>query len=182
MNLKKFHTDLKKIHELSSKIKEFSSEENFNTNIDKIINLNSENVSLPLFTIRPSFDENKCIDTKSLNYGEFAQICDYEKDNKNQIFEMVKGTKEGYYSIRNHFNGLYLGIDSSNNDKKISFKKKLETPQNFKLIDCKNGFYVIEEESNYAADLTNFIKENGNYIGFSEKNSSKDQQWKLVLI
>ena len=95
---------------------------------------------------------------------------------------MVKGTKEGYYSIRNHFSGFYLGIDSTNNGKKISFKKKLETPQNFKLIDCKNDFYVIEEESNFALDLANFNKENENYIELSEKNSSQAQQWKLVLI
>ena len=58
----------------------------------------------------------------------------------------------------------------------------METPQNFKLIDCKNGFYVIEEESNFALDLANFNKENENYIGLSEKNSSQAQQWKLVLI
>ena len=95
---------------------------------------------------------------------------------------MVKGTKEGYYSIRNHFSGFYLGIDSTNNGKKISFKKKLETPQNFKLIDCKNGFYVIEEESNYVVDLANFQTDNGSYVGFTHKNSSKAQQWKLVLI
>ena len=157
--------------------------QNFNTNAEKITNIfPDEEFSLPLFTIRSSFDENKCIDTKNLNYGEFAQICDYQKDNKNQIFEMVKGTKEGYYSIRNHFSGLYLGIDSANNDKKISFKNKSEAPQNFKLIDCKNGFYVIEEESNFALDLANFNKENENYIELSEKNSSQAQQWKLVLI
>ena len=95
---------------------------------------------------------------------------------------MVKGTKEGYYSIRNHFSGYYLGIDFSTGDWRISFKKKSETPQNFKLIDCKNGFYVIEEESNFALDLANFNKENENYIELSEKNSSQAQQWKLVLI
>jgi len=66
--------------------------------------------------------------------------------------------------------------------RKFLSKKKLETPQNFKLIDCKNGFYVIEEESNFALDLANFNKENENYIGLSELNSSQAQQWKLVLI
>ena len=163
------------------KIKSFT--DNFNTNAEKIANIFPDEESLlPQFTIRPSFNENKCTDTKNLNHGEFAQICDHQKDNKNQIFEMVKGTKEGYYSIRNHFSGFYLGIDSTNNGKKISFKKKLETPQNFKLIDCKNGFYVIEEESNFALDLANFNKENENYIGLSEKNSSQAQQWKFVLI
>ena len=180
-NLKVFLPDLKKIYELSSKIK--NSTDIIKTNPEKITNIfPDEEFSLPQFTIRSSFDENKCIDTKNLNYGEFAQICDYQKDNKNQIFEMVKGTKEGYYSIRNHFSGFYLGIDSTNNGKKISFKNKSKAPQNFKLIDCKNGFYVIEEESNFALDLANFKKENENYIGLSEKNSSQAQQWKLVLI
>ena len=131
MNLKAFFPDLKKIHEWAAKIKSFT--DNFNTNAEKTTNIFEEKeFLLPQFTIRPSFNENKYIDTKNLNYGEFAQICDYQKDNKNQIFEMVKGTKEGYYSIRNHFSGFYLGIDSTNNGKKISLKK------NWKLLKILN--------------------------------------------
>ena len=181
MNLKAFHPDLKKMHEWAAKIKSFT--DNFNTNAEKMTNIFEEKeFSLPQFTIRSSFNENKCIDTKNLNRGEFAQICDYQKDNKNQIFEMVKGTKEGYYSIRNHYSVLYLGIDFSTGDWRISFKKKSESPQNFKLIDFKTGFYVIKEESNYAVDLANFQIDNGSYVGFTHKNSSKAQQWKLILI
>ena len=174
---------------------EIINEKSIINKIKKILNIKSEDelnklnklnelkeFSLPLFTIRSNCNKKKYIDTKSLNCGEFAQICDYEKDNKNQVFEMVKDTKEGYYSIRNHFSGFYLGIDFSTGDWKISFKKKFEIPQNFKLIDCKNGFYVIEEESNYAVNLANFQTENGSYVGFTHKNSSKAQQWKLVLI
>ena len=139
-------------------------------------------IALPLFTIRSSCNENKCIDTKSLNCGDFAQIWDYKPNNKNQIFEMIKGTKEGYYSIRNHFSGYYLGIDFSTGDWRISFKKKSETPQNFKLIDCKNGFYIIQEENSYAVDLANFKTDNGSYVGFCNRNGNSAQQWKLVLI
>ena len=131
MNLKAFFPDLKKIHEWAAKIKSFT--DNFNTNAEKTTNIFEEKeFSLPQFTILSSFNENKCIDTKNLNYGEFARVCDYQKDNKNQIFEMVKGTKEGYYSIRNHFSGFYLGIDSTNNGKKISLKK------NWKLLKILN--------------------------------------------
>ena len=82
MNLKTFHPRLEKLYESSKKIKEFTTD--FNINIERITDIFSENeLLLPPFTIRPSFDENKCIDTKSLDYGEFAQICDYQKDNKN---------------------------------------------------------------------------------------------------
>ena len=64
----------------------------------------------------------------------------------------------------------------------INLKRKSETLQNFKFIDCKNGFYIIENESGYVVDLNYLVTDNGNSVGFCEKNGSGAQQWKLVLL
>ena len=61
-------------------------------------------------------------------------------------------------------------------------RKKSETLQNFKFIDCKNGFYIIENESGYVADLGNWITDNGNVVSSCGKSGSSAQQWKLVLL
>jgi hypothetical protein len=178
MNLRHFNTNNKILDNMNQII----NEKNLINKIEKLLGIKNEEILLPLFTIRSNCNENKCIDSKSSNYGESAQIWDYQPNNKNQIFELVKGTKEGFYSIRNHYSGFYLGVDFSTGDWIITFKKKSETLQNFKLVDCKNGFYIIQEESNYAIDLANFNTQNGSYVGFTHKNASKAQQWKLVLI
>ena len=178
MNLRHFNTNNKILDNMNQII----NEKNLINKIEKLLGIKNEEILLPLFTIRSNCNENKCIDSKSSNYGESAQIWDYQRNNKNQIFELVRGTKEGFYSIRNHYSGFYLGVDLTVGDWVITFKKKSETCQNFKLIDCKNGFYILQEENNYAIDLANFNTQNGSYVGFTHKNGSKAQLWKLVLI
>ena len=84
-----------------------------------------EGKSIPLFTIRSSCDESKCVDTKSLNYGERTQIWSFIPDNKNQIFELERSDKQGFYLIKNNASGLYLGMEN-NNGWIITMKKKGE--------------------------------------------------------
>ena len=186
--------------DLNKKIKELKKEnDNLTEKCNKITELCKENDKLskekafleslnnelenskPLFTIRSSCNENKCIDTKSLSYNENTQIWDYIPNNKNQIFELEKGSKNGFYFIKNHYSGYYLGMDKDDG-LKICMRKKSETLQNFKFIDCKNGFYIIENESGYVADLGNWITDNGNAVSSCGKSGSSAQQWKLVLL
>ena len=140
-----------------------------------------EGKSIPLFTIRSSCDESKCVDTKSLNYGERTQIWSFIPDNKNQIFELERSDKQGFYLLKNNASGLYLGMED-NKGWIITMKKKGENNQNFKFIDVKNGFYMIENETGYVIDLGNWVTDNGNVVSACEKNSSTAQQWKLVLL
>ena len=137
-----------------------------------------EKESPPIFTIRSSCDENKCLESKSLQHGERTQIWSFEPNKKSQIFELEKSTKNGYYLIKNHFSGYYVGMDGSG----IFMKRKNENSQNFKFIDCKNGFYIIENESGFVVDLGNWKTDNGNIISSSGKSGSSAQQWKLVLL
>ena len=179
--LNKKYNDLKKQNEqlnkeLSLKIK-MKNEKNKQIQALK----NEEDLlqkSKPLFTIRSFLNEKKCIDSKSLNYNETTHIWDYSDNNKNQIFELENGSKNGFYYIKNHFSGYYLGMENGI----INLKRKSETLQNFKFIDCKNGFYIIENESGYVVDLNYLVTDNGNSVGFCEKNGSGAQQWKLVLL
>ena len=64
----------------------------------------------------------------------------------------------------------------------IRMRKKGENNQNFKFIDKKNGFYIIENEDGYVIDLGNWQTYNGNVVGYCGKNESGAQQWKFVLI
>ena len=64
----------------------------------------------------------------------------------------------------------------------INLKRKSETLQNFKFIDCKNGFYIIENEIGFVVDLGNWNTTNGNVVSLCGKNGSSAQQWKLVLL
>ena len=171
---------------------DFQNYEEINKNYDELKNQNEQlnkemqtlkneqailQKSKPLFTIRSSCNENKCIDTKSLNYGETTQIWDY-LCNEHQIFELENGSKNGFYCIKNHFSGYYLGMENG----AINLKRKSETNQNFKFIDCKNGFYIIENEIGFVVDLGNWNTTNGNVVSLCGKNGSSAQQWKLVLL
>lgn len=133
---------------------------------------------IPLFTIRSSCDENKCLDTKSLNYGEITQIWRFIPNNKNQIFQLEKSEKEGFYLIKNNASGLYLSFEKWD----IGMKRKGENHQNFKFIDCKNGYYIIENEIGFVLDLSNWKTHDGNFVGSCGKNGSSAQQWKFVLL
>lgn len=136
----------------------------------------------PIFKICSACNENKCIDTKSLEYNSGTQIWDYIPNKKNQIFELEKSkTKNGFYLIKNHFSGLYLGMENKGGWG-IFMKKKNENNQNFKFIDLKNGFYIIENESGFGIDLGNWKTDNGNVVGACGINKSSAQQWKLVLL
>ena len=171
---------------------DFQNYEKINKNYDELKNQNEQlnkemqtlkneqailQKSKPLFTIRSSCNENKCIDTKSLNYGETTQIWDY-LCNEHQIFELENGSKNGFYCIKNHFSGYYLGMENG----AINLKRKSETNQNFKFIDCKNGFYIIENEIGFVVDLGNWNTTNGNVVSLCGKSGSSAQQWKLVLL
>ena len=46
----------------------------------------------------------------------------------------------------------------------------------------KNGFYIIENETGFVLDLSNWKTDNGNFVGPCSKNESSAQQWKLVLL
>lgn len=136
----------------------------------------------PIFKICSCCNENKCIDTKSLEYGSSIQIWDSIPNKKNQIFELEKSkTKNGYYLFKNHFSGLYLGFENKQGWI-ISMKKKNENHQNFKFVDFKNGFYMIENEIGQVIDLGNWKTDNGNVVGACNINQSTAQQWKLVLL
>ena len=64
----------------------------------------------------------------------------------------------------------------------LVWKKKGENHQNFKFIDCKNGYYIIENETGLVLDLGNWNTNDGNFVGPCGKNGSGAQQWKLVLL
>lgn len=150
------------------------------------IDLEDKNKLKPLFTIRSSININKCISAKNSNYGENAVIWDYQLNNKNQIFELEKGTEEGYYCIKNHYSGYYLGLDIK--EWKINFKKKKENAQNFKIMETKNGFYTIVEKSDHVLETGNWITDNGHALtpfpagGNAAKIENSAQLWKFVLL
>ena len=86
--------------------------------------------------------------------------------------------KKLLYETKNELDDLM----ENNNGWVITMKKKGENNQNFKFIDVKNGFYMIENETGYVIDLGNWVTDNGNVVSACEKNSSTAQQWKLVLL
>ena len=164
------------------------TEKTSNKNIISDLNnkLTTLNNSKPLFTIRSACNINKCISTKSSNYGENAVIWDYQPNNTNQIFELEKGNKEGYYYIKNHYSGYYFGIDIR--EWKTSLKRKDENNQNFKLIESKIGFYTFLEKLDLVVETGNWITDNGHLITPMpkprnvEKNENNAQLWKLVFL
>ena len=179
----------KEIIEKNEKIKGLEEQiKNIQKNIDNIKNeLNKEkdenkNLRNKLqntkikFTIRSRCALNKCLDTKSLSYGNSPHLWDYGHNNQNQIFELIKNY-DGNYCIKNSASGLYLGFDSNN----IVFRNKNENSQSFKLIHFDDGYYIFQEKGGAVIDLYSSNTQNGAYIGKFGKNNGHNQQWKLVI-
>ena len=137
---------------------------------------------MPIIKICSMCNVNKCIDTRSLEYLSGTQIWDSILDKKNQIFVLEKSkTKNGFLLIKNHFSGLYLGMENCGGWT-IRMRKKGENNQNFKLIDCNDGFFIIENETGYVIDLGNWITNNGNIVGACKKSGSSAQKWKIYYL
>ena len=129
------------------------------------------------FTMRSRCALNKCLDTKSLAYGNSPHLWDYQQNNPNQIFELEKNI-DGTFSIKNVGSGLYLGFD----DDKISFRRRNENSQSFIVHHFEDGYYLFEGKNGGVIDLTDFHTENCSNIGKCDhRNNSKAQQWKLVI-
>ena len=128
------------------------------------------------FTIRSRCALDKCLDSKNLSYGNSPHLWEYSENNKNQIFEIEKNG-DGTYSIKNSASGLYLGIDPD----KISFRKRNENSQSFKIRHLGDGYYLFEEKCGAVIDLGNYKTHNGATIGKCRLNYSEAQQWKLVV-
>lgn len=182
----------KEIHELKSEIKklnlvldkkdtkyeELQKEINsikykLNEEINKNNKLKNSKIK---FTIRSRCALNKCLDMKSLNYGNSPHLWDYGHNNANQIFELEKNN-DGSYSIKSSNSGLYLGIDSN----KIVFKWKNENRQSFYFHHFGDGYYLIQEKCGDVIDLYENKTNNGAYIGKFSRNNGNNQQWKLVI-
>ena len=164
--------------ELQNKIKEIKSdlndEKSKNSNLKNTINnLNNSKIK---FTIRSRCALHKCLDTKSLNYGNSPHLWDYGHNNANQIFELEKNN-DGTYSIKSSHSGLYLGLSSNG----IAFKWKNENRQSFYLHHFGDGYYLIQERSGEVIDLYSSNTNNGAYIGKYGRNNGNNQQWKLVV-
>ena len=186
------NASFKEIHELKSEIKKLSSEldkkDIKNDELQKEINsikykLNEElsknnklKNSKIKFTIRSRCALNKCLDMKSLTYGNSPHLWDYGHNNANQIFELEKNN-DGSYSIKSSNSGLYLGIDSN----KISFKWKNENRQSFYFHHFGDGYYVIQEKCGDVIDLYGGSTNNGNIIFKYSRHNGNNQQWKLVI-
>ena len=127
------------------------------------------------FTIRSKCALNKCLDSKSLEYGTSPHLWDYQYNNNNQLFEL-ENNFDGTYSIKNSASGFYLGIDVD----RIAFRKRNENSQSFYVRHYGDGFYLFEEKCGAVVDLGNYFTENGSKIGKFGKNGSNAQQWKLV--
>lgn len=143
---------------------------------------NNDNLSKQLknskicFTMRSKCALNKCLDTKSLTYGNSPHLWDYGHNNANQIFELEKND-DGTYSIKNTHSGLYLGMDND----KIAFRNKNENAQSFDIHHFEDGYYLFQEKGGGVIDLSNFETNNGANIGKCGRNDSDAQQWKLVI-
>ena len=156
---------------LDEKEKLLNSEINTSSNLRQLLN-NSK----IRFTIRSRCALNKCLDTKSLAYGNSAHLWEYSRNNANQIFEL-ENNNDGTYRIKNSYSGFYLGFDEYT----IAFRKKNENSQSFYMHHFDDGFYLFQEKSGGIIDLSNFHTENGSNIGKCGRNNSEAQQWKLVV-
>jgi len=152
--------------------KQLENEQNKNYNIRKEIN-NSK----IYFTMRSHCALNKCLDMKSLDYGNSPHLWDYGHHNKNQIFELIKNN-DGTYSIKSAFLDLYLGMDND----KIVFRKRNENSQSFYITHFEDGYYLFQDKYGGVIDLTDFKTNNGANIGrCPRRNNTSAQQWKLVI-
>ena len=172
----------KQINELNKKLSEIQKnleekEKLLNSEINTSSNLRQLlNNSKIRFTIRSRCALNKCLDTKSLAYGNSAHLWEYSRNNANQIFEL-ENNNDGTYRIKNSYSGFYLGFDEYT----IAFRKKNENSQSFYMHHFDDGFYLFQEKSGGIIDLSDFHTENGSNIGKCGRNNSEAQQWKLVI-
>ena len=180
--IKKFKTENEqkdnKIKELKKRLDEIKSELNnkISKNNDLENSINKLNNSKIRFTICSRCALNKCLDMKSLQYGNSPHLWDYGHHNANQIFELEKNN-DGTYSIKSSHSGLYLGLDSD----RIAFRWKNENKQSFYLHHFGDGYYLIQEKSGGVIDLYGSNTSNGANIGKWSRNNYNNQQWKLVI-
>ena len=167
--------NIKEINEIKKeldKVKtELNKERNNNNNLRN--NLNNSKIR---FTMRSRCALNKCLDMKSMNYGNSPHLWDYSRNNVNQIFEL-ENNNDGTYSIKSSGCGFYLGFDSN----KISFRKRKENSQSFYVHHFEDGFYLFQEKCGAVIDLSDFHTHNGANIGKCGRNNSEAQQWKLLI-
>ena len=179
----------KQIKELTKKMEEIQKEKDnaineknniknqLNNEINENSNLRNEiKNSKTRFTMRSRCALHKCLDTKSLAYGNSPHLWDYFRNNANQIFEL-ENNNDGTYRIKNSHSGFYLGIDAD----KIAFRRKNENSQSFYVHHFDDGFYLFQEKCGAVIDLGDFHTENGSSIGKCGRNNSEAQQWKLVV-
>ena len=164
--------------ELQNKIKEikFDLNDEKSKNSDLRNTINKLNNSKIKFTMRSRCALHKCLDMKSLNYGNSPHLWDYGHNNANQIFELEKNY-DGIYSIKSSHSGLYLGFSPNG----IAFNWKNENKQSFYLHHFGDGYYLIQERSGEVIDLYSSNTNNGAYIGKYGRNNGSNQQWKLVI-
>ncbi len=181
--LKQLEKEQVRFDEMNKNVDAYNETKKENEKLKNEINeLKRQKESKPIFKICSSCDENKVIETKTLDYGSGTQIWDSVPNKKNQVFELEKSqTKSGYYLFKNHYTGLYLGMDKTSNFP-IAMRRKNENYQNFKFCDVKNSFYILENENNLTIDLGYWKTDNGNIVNSCTRNSGTAQQWKLVLI
>ena len=151
--------------------RELEQEKDKNNNIRK--QLNNSKIH---FTIRSHCDLGKCLDMKSLEYGNSPHLWNYGHHNVNQIFELINNNDE-IYSIKSAFSDLYLGMDND----KISFRRRNENSQSFKITHFEDGYYLFQNINGGVIDLTDFQTHNGASIGKCGRNNSTAQKWKLVI-
>jgi DNA gyrase/topoisomerase IV subunit A len=128
------------------------------------------------FTMRSHCNLGKCLDMKSLTYGNPPHLWDYGHHNQNQIFELINNNDDTY-SIKSAFSDLYLGMDND----KIAFRRRNENSQSFKINHFDDGYYLFQNLNGGVIDLGNYETYNGASIGRWHRNNSTAQQWKLVI-
>ena len=160
---------------LKSKLNEIQSQLNKEKNNNNNLRNELKNSKIR-FTMRSRCALNKCLDMKSLTYGNSPHLWDYGHHNANQIFEL-ENNNDGTYSIKSSHSGLYLGIDPN----RIAFRRRKENSQSFYVHHFGDGFYLFQEKCGAVIDLCDFHTENGSSIGKCGRNNSEAQQWKLVV-
>lgn len=180
--IEKLKSELSKKNKEYKQLEEKFDEINSDLNDERRKNNNLKNTLDELknskieFTIRSRCALHKCLDMKSLNYGNSPHLWDYGHHNANQIFVLEKNY-DGTYSIKSSRSGLYLGIDSND----ITFRWKNENKQSFYLHHYGDGYYLIQEKSGSVIDLYSSNTNNGAKIGKWSRNNDNNQQWKFVI-
>ena len=128
------------------------------------------------FTIRSKCKLDSCLDTKDLNEGNSPHLWEYNHNNKNQLFRLIKN-EDNTYTFQNAFSNLYLGADNY----KLVLSQKNKNDQKMKVTHFDDGFFLFQFVSGPILDLGNFKTDNGSPIGLTGLNQSEAQQWKLIV-